>query len=329
MRINNIKSGTLKAALAATFLLATSGAAMAQQAINLTAAPANAAMSDGSLVPMWGYSCGTAVSGSTAKCAALSASAAGWSPVVITVPTGQDLQINLTNNLTFTAASVPTSLVIVGQIGGGLGTGGTSTTSPDHSQARSQTWPVASNKPVTDPSQLAPSQSKRVQSFATEVTAVAASTTATCSPATGATPVAGCAILTWTGLQPGTYLIESGTHPSIQASMGLYGILVVTTAPNGGTAGTAYGTVGAANAVAYSADIPLLFSEIDPVQNIAVSQAVNTAGFNETKVWSGAAGACGDPTVHNCYPPVVNYSPLYYLINGRTFETIWPDLTTA
>ena len=32
-------------------------------------------------------------------------------------------------------------------------------------------------------------------------------------------------------LSPGTYLIESGTHPSIQGPMGLYGILVVTAAP--------------------------------------------------------------------------------------------------
>ena len=34
--------------------------------------------------------------------------------------------------------------------------------------------------------------------------------------------------LTWYQLKPGTYLLESGTHPSIQVPMGLYGILVVT-----------------------------------------------------------------------------------------------------
>ena len=34
--------------------------------------------------------------------------------------------------------------------------------------------------------------------------------------------------LTWANLRPGTYLIESGTHPSIQAPMGLYGVLRVT-----------------------------------------------------------------------------------------------------
>jgi len=46
--------------------------------------------------------------------------------------------------------------------------------------------------------------------------------------------------LTWSGLRPGTYLFESGTHPSIQGPMGLYGILVVTTAPSAGVVGLAY-----------------------------------------------------------------------------------------
>ena len=308
MRIHKVKSALIKSTLAATFLLSASGAALAQQVINLTAAPTNAALSDGSLVPMWGYRCGTPVSGATATCASLNPKAAtNWSPVLITVPTGQALQINLTNNLTFGTNRVPTSLLIVGQIGGGLGTGGTSTPSPDHSSARSQTWPIASNTPVTDPSQLAPAQGNRVQSFATEVTAGA--TTSLCWGASCSVPTP--------PLMAGTYLIESGTHPSIQAPMGLYGILVVTDA----STGTAYPAAGSRAAITYSADIPLLFSEIDPVQNTAVSQAVNTQGFSETAVWSGVSGACGDPAVHTCYPPAVNYSALYYLINGRTFDT--------
>ena len=37
-------------------------------------------------------------------------------------------------------------------------------------------------------------------------------------------------------------------------------------------------------------------------------------------VWSGQTGECGDPTVHTCYPPAVNYSPLYFLINGVSFD---------
>ena len=112
--------------------------------------------------------------------------------------------------------------------------------------------------------------------------------------------------------------------------MGLYGIVVVTTAPTSNSGievapGTAYPAAGSTPAVSYDAEVPLIFSEIDPVQNAAVSAAVNTAGFNETIVWSGQPGGCGDPTPGNpayrtCYPPVVNYTPLYYLINGVAFN---------
>ena len=104
MRSTILNSILNKSGLAASALLL-SGAALAQQAVNLTAAPSTAVLPDGSAVPMWGYSCGATVAGSTASCAPLNTSAAttgGWSPVVITVPSGQDLQINLTNNLVFT-----------------------------------------------------------------------------------------------------------------------------------------------------------------------------------------------------------------------------------
>src|ERR1700730_11114026 len=117
MRSNNYKSVLKHAGLAASILLLASGTAFGQQQINLTAGPQVATLPDGTVVPMWGYSCdATQVTGSTATCAPLnpvSALAAGWSPVVITVPTGQDLQINLTNNLSFgaTPTTLPTSLV--------------------------------------------------------------------------------------------------------------------------------------------------------------------------------------------------------------------------
>src|SRR5262249_52741990 len=120
-------------------------------------------------------------------------------------------------------------------------------------------------------------------------------------------------------------------------------------------------------------DVPLLLSEIDPVQNAAVNTAVNTAGFSETMVWSGQPPVrrckltprtcatnddckntcvdsacivtgetctvdadcptatdtcslyegCGKPIASNynqCYPPAVNYTPLYYMINGVAFD---------
>jgi hypothetical protein len=265
------------------------------------------------------------------------ATSGSWSPVLITVPTGAagGLQINLTNNLSFTptgsttANTVPTSIVIVGQVGGGLGTP-TTMPGPDHSLAQGcPSWFIAANPPGTPCTALNPSasgqppmQGPRVQSMGMEVAA-----------GTG-TPTS----LTWANLKPGTYLLESGTHPSIQVPMGLIGVLVVTCAPGATTcgtvpAGTAYPAVTATTttagvpAVSYNAEVPLEFSEIDPVQNKAVSAAVNTANFSETKVWDGHTGACGDPSssvYHTCYPPAVNYTPFYFLINGVAFSKASP-----
>jgi hypothetical protein len=286
-----------------------------EQAISLTAGPANATMPDGTVVPMWGYNCGAAVANSGATCAKLNPAATGWSPVVITVPSGQDLEIELTNNLPVPPgaganAGIPTSLTIVGQLGGGLGdvTQRTLTNSPDHTNAQPVTWPIPANPPGAPLTGVGtpPVQGQRVQSFATEV-------------ATGM-----MADLIWKNLKPGTYLLESGTHPSIQGPMGLYGIVVVTCPP--GAASTTCSTPGFAYpGVAYNAEVPLLFSEIDPVQNKAVQTAVSTASFSETKVWSGQPGQCGNPSapvgvVNTCYPPAVNYTPLYYLINGVAFN---------
>ena len=278
--------------------------AVAQQTVNLTAAPSSVALPDGSSVPMWGYTCGATAGG--AGCAKLNPAAAGWSPVVITVTTGQNLIINLTNNLTFSGASIPTSLTIVGQLGGGLGKSATTTPSPAH-PVQTLTWPASSSNPG-DGANTPPPQGPRVQSFATEVAA-------------GATTS-----LTWTTPNEGTYLIESGTHPSIQGPMGLYGMLVVTGPASsiGVPPVTAYT---GPPAVTYNADVRLLFSEIDPVQNNAVTTAVNTAGFSETKVWSGQPDHCGNPSsadYNTCYPPAVNYSPRYYLINGVGFDKTNP-----
>jgi hypothetical protein len=310
MQAFNFKPALSKSALAATaLLLFGGGAAFGQQQVNLTAGASNVTLADGSSVPMWGYSCGTPVGGSLATCAKLNPAAAGWSPVVIRIPTGQDLQINLTNSLPTppsAASGIPTSMVIVGQLGGGLGNvlQRTTTPSPDHSAAQQLTWPIADPGTTGTP----PAQMPRVQSFSTEV-------------ATGATTS-----LTWTAPRPGTYLIESGTHPSIQGPMGLYGMLIVTCAPGDTSSGCSAATTTAGSAypgVPYGADVPLLFSEIDPVQNSAVDAAVNTSGFSETMVWSGQPGQCGDPgsaTYHQCYPPAVNYTPLYYLINGIAFD---------
>src|SRR5437879_8226976 len=168
---------------------------------------------------------------------------------------------------------------------GEVGSAASAPLSPPHA-TQGATWPVADASTTNDPA----AQGPRVQSFSTEVAAAV-------------TPPS----LTWTAPRPGTYLLESGTHPSIQGAMGLYGMVVVTCAPTVTAgcpvtttttlaAGTAYpaGANPTLNpAVTYAAEANLLFSEIDPVQNNAVNAAVNTAGFSETKVWSGQPGDCG------------------------------------
>ena len=299
MRFKSLTSVLSSAGLAATALLLTTGAVHAQS-VNLTAGSTMAALPNGQTVPMWGYTCNGATG---ATCAAANPNAGtNWSPIVITVAPG-NLTINLTNNLTFTAGtgtnSVPTSLVIVGQLGGGLGNTATKSAAVVHA-TQNATWPIAGD--ATGPQFTPPVQGPRVQSFSTEVP--------------GTTPATTTA-LTWTNLKPGTYLIESGTHPSIQGAMGLYGVLVVTTIPAGSSPGTAY------PAVTYNAEIPLVLSEIDPLQNSTVAAAVTTVGFTETAVWSGQPNGCGNPssaTYLTCYPPAVNYDPRYYLVNGVAFD---------
>ena len=147
MRTHDYKATRLLALRAACILSFAAVAAFGQ--VNLTAGRTNVTLPDGTLVPMWGYTCGAAVTGSTATCAALNPSAPAipaWSPVVITVPPNTPLNINLTN-----ALSVPTSLVIVGQLGGGLGdvTQRTTTSAPDHTQAQANvTWSTVGPAPT-------------------------------------------------------------------------------------------------------------------------------------------------------------------------------------
>ncbi len=260
------------------------------------------------------------------------AAAAGpaWSPVVITVPTGAagGLQINLTNTLSFTTATggtannIPTSIVIVGQVGGGLGTALNQDGESRPLASRRDARPGLSPIPIRRRVSLVPRTIQELFRLPRRRGA--------CSPwprkywrLRREQPQ--YTSLNWAGLKPGTYLLESGTHPSIQAPMGLIGMLVVTTAPSGATAGTAYPAVGTAPAVTYNAEVPLEFSEIDPVQNKQVDLAVRTAGFSETAVWSGMPGGCA--TTHSCYPPAVNYTPFYYLINGVALNKTAPALS--
>src|SRR5512147_2779744 len=181
MRANTTMTSLIKSGLAASMLLLASGAALADSAVSLTAMPTTTTMRDGQTVPMWGYACGdalaTPVPSVNATCTAMNGTAqtGGWQPPLITVPSGGSLTITLNNALSFTTSgtptSVPTSLLIVGQLGGGLGAAPVRVPSPTHAP-QGTTWPgtLGTTNPG-DPVFTPPAQADRVRSFATEVAA--------------------------------------------------------------------------------------------------------------------------------------------------------------
>ena len=207
---------------------------------------------------MWGYSCGAAVGGSTATCAKSNhcdrLAPAGDYGSHGTGPAGQPHQQSQLGP----RESVPTSLVMVGQLGGGLGivTQRTVTASPDHSNAQQTTWPIF------EPAQRARRRRRgracshsprrwRRSNHATDLDGG--------QPAGGHVPDA-----------VGHASVHPGSHGPVRNGGGDHGA-------GGATPGTAY------PGVTYNAEVPVLLGEIDPVQNKAVNKAVNTADFTEKR----------------------------------------------
>ena len=162
----------------------------------------------------------------------------------IYVPAGQNLTINLLNNL-----GEPTSIVVQGQ---------KLTGTPQFNGAG------------------------RVTAFTDEA---------------GAT--AGTASYFWSAaeLKAGTFLYNSGSHPSKQVHMGLYGAVVVDAAPGTECAGS----LAAYPGVCYDRDIVIIYSEVD----------------TDLRIAEGAAQA-------------LNFKPKYFLVNGDpTGSSILTDATPA
>src|SRR5574340_602878 len=132
-----------RAAIGVFFLA--SGASLAST-VTLTASPTSATLPDGQIIPMWGYVCGAVSANATCTAANGAAqSGTGWQPPLITVPSGEALTITLSNQLSFATPggatnAVPTSLTIVGQLGGGLGDAPSRVASPVHAP-QGTTWP--------------------------------------------------------------------------------------------------------------------------------------------------------------------------------------------
>jgi large repetitive protein len=365
---------TLKSALIAgsLSLLLASGIASAQTVttVNLAAQRMTTTLTDGNTVPMWGYCSndpaqgGALGGGSLLHVNACSSTPAGsgtpvpntvWAPgPTIVMPVGNQLQINLTNKL---AAGSSTSLVILGQIGGSAGKPTRDAAAIVHSPVTVTTWPA--NTPVAAGSAgfVPPQQAIRARAFAQEA---AFNSTVSYKWNTNVAPAGSPASY----LKPGTYLYETGSHPSLQAPMGLYGVLIVTHAPRYEIEGTgtadaqiilsndpnaegkafpgayqgARGTLASLANVPYDMDAVLLFSEIDAVQNAAVDAAA-TAGTSEAIRWNdpqcaqsqkpAPVGAGGTQKQVPCYPAAVNYTPTYFLVNGKPYDETNPGATSV
>jgi Bacterial Ig domain len=260
--------------------------AAAQTTVNLTAHRTSATLPGSpAAIPMWGY-CGDIDANSTGGAVAAVSCNNTWSPgPTITVAAGESLTINLTNGL-----PTPTSLWIQGQLGGELGKPVYNMVSPLHGTQSITTFPGVGDGTFTPPA-----QGDRVRSFVPEA------------------PVGGVVkSYSWNSLKPGTYLYSTATFPSIQQPMGLYGLLIVT-APGATYPG-----------VDYDAETAFLYSEIDPAQNALVdTMIVNAAAC--TPIVGPCGGVIDDAEqvaapAAGGYPPAVNYSPRYFLINGLAFD---------
>ena len=114
----------------------------------------------------------------------------------------------------------------------------------------------------------------------------------------------GTATYTFSGVKPGTFLYQSGSHPAVQVQMGLYGAMtqdanLVPTDPN---PRKAYPGVG------FDRDVVLLFSEIDLALHHAVCPSIVAGSCTE-----GTYGTSAGPT------STVDYRPSLFLINGESY----------
>lgn len=106
---------------------------------------------------------------------------------------------------------------------------------------------------------------------------------------------------TWSGLDPGSYIYHSGTHPSVQVQMGLYGALRKNAA-----AGRAYDS---AFDTTFVNEAVVFLSEIDPALHEAVA--------------NGTYGTAD-------YPSTMDYAPRYFLVNGTALTSAAaPFITSA
>jgi FtsP/CotA-like multicopper oxidase with cupredoxin domain len=191
---------------------------------------------------------------------------------MITAVENDTLTINLSNEL-----AIPVSLVIPGQV---LSNNTGPVWFADIAHPYTGATATGSRPAPTDVNNSEdPAYKYRVRSFSHE------------APPGGPGAPGEATAYTWNSLKPGTYLILSGTHPSLQVQMGIYGVLIVKRA----------------NGAPYGDGVPipdqeamLLFSEIDPAIHNSADDAKMVAAT---------------PTI----PSTNVFYPKYFLINGKAF----------
>jgi FtsP/CotA-like multicopper oxidase with cupredoxin domain len=256
-------------------------------AITLRADSTTKTLADGSVITVWGFADDTA--------------GAGTGTVTVPGPQlnifpGATLSITLNNRL-----PVPVSLVIPGlPVTPNLLTAPAASDSLHYDSAVPPNTPVPSN-PYFAPNGTNIQPKNRVLSL-----------TGLVAPAGGSASYS----INITGRQ-GTYIYESGTQQAVQIPMGLYGALVI----GPGAAGQAYPPTATNANTAYDQDQVVLFSEILARYDWTLNPP-RFVTFNEDVV--KAANAL-TPGSNLTMTRMLDYEPLYYLINGKGYpDTITP-----
>lgn len=252
---------------AATLLAAGAGAARAA-AVTLCAEPYTISLpGEAAPVPMWGYRQVTDAN----QCSATSAPRPSAAAPLITMPAGDTtLTVTLVNRL-----AVPTSVVIAGQ------------SLPADAGAAVMAEDLIG--PSCDPATMAmPARMAcRVRSF------------------TGETDPNSTRTYTFANLRPGSFLLQSGTHPQAQVQMGLVALLRQDAAPLDLTARRLYGAPASDTNASFDVDASAVLSEVDVAQHLRIQSTLGTDG--QQAQWKAGGST-------------LDYAPRHFLINGRPFD---------
>lgn len=255
---------------------------------NLRADTTTMTLPDGTVVTVWGFADDTT---------------AGAGNGVVSVPGPQltvndgTLTINLRNNLKVPISLLIPGLPVIPNANPATLAGTRGATANYDNIAPAVPIPQNPNFPPSNPGTISSYATKqRVRSFTTEV-----------QPGSSASYSFGA-------VRPGTFLYESGTQPAVQIPMGLYGALVVTS-----TTGQAYPPTANNPNTTFDRDQVVLFSEILAKYDYGTGRFVT---MNEDVI-----KAVGAQTWTAAVPSfsTLDYKPLYYLINGKSY----PDTIAA